>query len=185
MSKIVVSHELASDPGQAWYGHLSAQLGALGHEVAVPQMPDPETPSPEPWAKAVTAEVADPADTVLVGHSLGGVNLLRVLQRHDGAPYAGLVLVASMAHEVGYEALAPFFEGGFDWDRIRSAVRGVRVLVATDDPVLTPDPLEHVRIFADKLGATAVVTPGGVHFSRHQDRRELHEAVALVKELLP
>ncbi|MFC9997795.1 RBBP9/YdeN family alpha/beta hydrolase [Nocardia sp. NPDC127526] len=183
MSTIVVSHEFASSPDQAWYGHLAAALG--DHDVRVPQMPDPEAPQPEPWLRAVTAEISDPADTVLVGHSLGGVNLLRLLERHEGAPFAGVVLVASMAHEVGYDQLAGFFEGGFDWERIRKAAEQFRVLVAIDDPVLTPDPLEHVRLFAANLEAKAVVTPDGIHFSRLQDRRELHEAVALVEEVLP
>lgn len=183
MSTVVVSHEYASGPDQAWYGHLAATLAA--HDVRVPQMPNPEAPEPEPWLAAVTAEVTDPSDTVLVGHSLGGVNLLRVLQRHEGAPFAGVVLVASMAHEVGYENLAPFFDGGFDWERIRNAAKQFRVLVAIDDPVLTPEPLEHVRLFTTHLGAKSLVTPDGVHFSRHQDRRELHEAVEMVQELLP
>ncbi|MFI7641625.1 hypothetical protein [Nonomuraea sp. NPDC049400] len=57
--------------------------------------------------------------------------------------------------------------------------------MALDDPVLTPDPLEHVRLFGRHLGAKALITPDGVHFSRLQDRRELNEAVALVAELLP
>ncbi|MFI7132784.1 hypothetical protein ACIBQ1_44395 [Nonomuraea sp. NPDC050153] len=48
-----------------------------------------------------------------------------------------------------------------------------------------PDPLEHVRLFAEHLGATAVVTPDGVHFSRLQARAELDEAVTLVTEPLP
>lgn len=187
MSRVVVAHELNSGPDQAWYPHLSAELTALGHQVAVPPLPDPAAPSPEPWLKATLAEVTSAPDTVLVGHSLGGVNVLRLLQAHDverDGAFAGVVLVASMAHEVGYDVLAPFFEGGFDWARIRAAAKGFRVLVALDDPVLTPDPLEHVRLFAEHLGATSVVTPGGVHFSRLQNRRELHEAVALVSELL-
>ncbi|MGW4964235.1 RBBP9/YdeN family alpha/beta hydrolase [Nonomuraea sp. NPDC004186] len=186
MSRVVISHEYASSPDQAWYDHLAAELSP--HDVRVPQMPDPQAPQPEPWLKAVTAEVNDPRDTVLVGHSLGGVNLLRLLQQHDvgrEGPYAGVVLVASMAHEVGYDQLAPFFQDGFGWDRIRRAAGQFRVLVAIDDPVLTPDPLEHVRLFAEHLGAKALVTPDGVHFSRLQDRRELHEAVTLVTDLLP
>jgi predicted alpha/beta hydrolase family esterase len=186
MSRVIISHEYGSSPDQAWYGHMAAALGS--HEVKVPQMPDPEAPQPEPWLKAVTAEVADPRDTVLVGHSLGAVNLLRLLQRHDvdrEGQYAGVVLVAAMAHEVGYDQLASFFDGGFDWDRIRRAAKRFRLLVAIDDPVLTPDPLEHVRLFAAHLGAKALVTPDGIHFSRLQDRRELHEAVTLVGELLP
>ncbi|MGH3756194.1 alpha/beta hydrolase [Actinophytocola sp.] len=56
MTRVVISHEYAGSPDQA------------------------EAPRPEHWLEAVTAEVTDPRDTVLVGHSLGAVNLLRLLQ---------------------------------------------------------------------------------------------------------
>ncbi|QLY30086.1 alpha/beta fold hydrolase [Nocardia huaxiensis] len=183
MSTVVISHEYASSPDQAWYEHLAATLDA--HDVRTPQMPDPEAPQPEPWLRAVAEQITDPADTVLVGHSLGGVNLLRLLQRHEGEPFAGVVLVAAMAHEVGYDQLAAFFEDGFDWARIRNAAKQFRVLAAIDDPVLTPDPLDHVRLFTTHLGAKSIVTADGIHFSRHQNRRELREAIDLVTELLP
>ncbi|MFE3449210.1 alpha/beta hydrolase [Nonomuraea sp. NPDC059194] len=116
------------------------ELTARGHEVRVPQLPDPEAPQPEAWLKTLAAEVADPADTVLVGHSIGGVNVLRLLEQHDSAIFAGALLVATPAHEVGYDALAGFFAGGFDWARIRRAAAQIRVLVAVDDPVLTRPP---------------------------------------------
>lgn len=115
------------------------------------------------------------------------MNVLRLMEQHDpeiDGAYAGALLVATPAHEVGYDVLAGFFEGGFDWAHIRRAAARIRVLVAADDPVLTPDPLGHVRLFAANLRSTALVTPEGLHFSRLQERAELHEAVALVSELL-
>jgi len=59
--------------------------GRYGHTVRIPDLPDPSAPEPEAWLKTLGA-AADPAeagDTVLVGHSLGGVNVLRLLQQHD------------------------------------------------------------------------------------------------------
>lgn len=188
MSRIVVSHEYASGPDEAWYPHLRDELVLRGHQVRVPQLPEPDAPQPEAWRTTLGGEVAEPADTILVGHSIGGVNVLRQLEQHDAAQegsYAGALLVATPAHEVGYDELAGFFDGGLDWKRIQAAATQFRVLVAVDDPVLTPEPLGHVGLLADKLGATALVTPTGQHFSRQQNRRELHEAIALVAEMLP
>ena len=71
------------------------------------------------------------------------------------------------------------------WRAPETPAQGQCATFGTGHPVLTPDPLQHVRMFATNLGATALVTPSGMHFSRLQDRRELDEAVALVSGMLP
>ncbi len=193
MSEIIVSHALNAGPQVLWYPHLAAELAAEGHRVTVPQLPEPAAPAAGPWLKTITeaAAAVDPAETVLVGHSLGGVNLLRLLEQHDtetrGA-FAGVVLVATMSHEVGYDVLQPFFAGGFDWARIRRAAGQVRLLVAADDPVLVPDVYGHVRDFVTELGATATVRPDGGHLPNWtpEDLPDLAlpEVAALVREVL-
>ena len=168
MSKVVVSHAIEVDPDSVWYPQLRDDLVALGHQVEIVRLPDPQAPDADAWLAALTeATAAAPAsETVLVGHSLGGINTLRLLQRHAGergSAFAGVVLVATMAHSVGYDALAGFFEPELEWAAIRRAARQFRVLIAVDDPVLTPDPIEHLRLLVTGLGATAVLKPSGGH----------------------
>lgn len=190
MSTIIVSHDLGADSDSVWFPYLSAKLTALGHTVVVPNLPDPATPRLEPWRKtlAAAAETASAPDTVVVGHSIGGVNVLRMLEEHDPAAhgsYAGAILVATAAHEVGYDALAEFFDQPFDWDRIRNAASEFRVLAAVDDPVNIPDPVEHVGLLVRNLGATATVLPSGRHLGDYPDDHiDLPEAVRLVTEIL-
>ncbi|MEU8778708.1 alpha/beta hydrolase [Streptomyces sp. NPDC048606] len=191
MSEIVVSHGYGASDDSVWFPYLTDRLGAAGHRVTVPRLPQTTAPRPEPWRKtyAEAVRAAGPAgSTVLVGHSIGAVNVLRFLEQHDpesDGVFAGVLLVAASAHEVGYDELAEFFEGGFDWARIRRAARGFRVLQALDDPVNQPDPTAHVRLFVQGLGATAVVTPTGGHFgATPDDHVEVPEAVRLVTELL-
>ena len=190
MSKIVVSHGLGMSNTDHWYPYLRDELGAAGHEVRVPQLPDADAPRPDAWLKRLAEETAETpaAETVLVGHSLGGVNVLRLLQQHDTeaeGPYAGVVLVASMAGEVGYDALAPFFEPDFDWARIRAAATSFRILHAADDPVTGAATSEHIMKFVTELGATATVPAEGGHFPSLGDTRtHLPEALRLVTELL-
>jgi predicted alpha/beta hydrolase family esterase len=158
----------------------------------VPRLPEAAAPRLEPWRKAYgeAALAAGPAEaTVLVGHSIGAVTVLRFLEQHDPEThgvFAGAVLVSASAYEVGYKALASFFEGEFDWARIRRSAREFRVLQAIDDPVNQPDPTDHVRLFVQGLGATAVLTATGGHFgAAPDDHVEVPEAVRLVTELLP
>ncbi|MFE5797196.1 RBBP9/YdeN family alpha/beta hydrolase [Streptomyces sp. NPDC056503] len=190
MSTIVVSHGFGMSKDDHWYPYLATALTGAGHEVRIPQLPEPLAPRAGDWLEALAAETAGtgPADTVLVGHSLGGVNVLRLLERHDTGtegPYAGVLLVASMAREVGYDALAPFFEPGLDWARIRRAARTFAVLHAADDPVTGAATPEHLMTFATDLGATVTLTPGGGHFPSTGDTRtELPEALRLVETAL-
>ncbi len=191
MSTIVIAHMLAGAGADFWYPALRGEFTAEGHRVLIPDLPDPQAPEPGAWLK-VLAEAADPGaapDTVLVGHSLGAVTVLRLLQEHDTerfGPYAGALLVAGMAKEVGYDALAGFFRPEFDGDRIRSAVRDVRALHAVDDPVTGAATGDHLVSFAWNLGATVTLLPGGGHLpSTGDELTELPEAARLIRGLLP
>ncbi|MEU6668006.1 alpha/beta hydrolase [Streptomyces sp. NPDC046727] len=180
----------ASDDS-VWFPYLTKQLAAAGHRVTVPRLPDTAAPRLEPWHKTYGEAVlaAGPAEsTVLVGPSIGAVDVLRFLEQHGPAThgvFAGVLLVAASTHDVGYDELAEFFEGGFDWERIRRSARNFRVLQAMDDPVNQPGPAQHVRLFVHGLRATAFVTPTGAHFgATPDDHVEVPEAVRFVTELL-
>ncbi|MEV6337622.1 alpha/beta fold hydrolase [Nocardia vinacea] len=190
VSAIVVNHGLGARAGSVWFPYFMAELTTLGHTVTIPNLPDPDAPRLEPWREAFATAVAaaGPAgDTVLVGHSIGGVNVLRMLEQHDVAAagqFAGVLLVSTAAHEVGYDILAEFFAEPFDWARIRGAAREFRVLAAADDPVNVPDPVEHVGLLVRGLAATAVLTATGSHLGNFPDDHiELPEAVRLVDEI--
>ncbi|WP_433678143.1 alpha/beta fold hydrolase [Nocardia sp. CA-119907] len=191
MSAIVVSHGLGARGDSVWFPSFAAELAARGHAVTIPNLPEPEAPRLDSWRKtfAEAAAAAGPAaDTVLVGHSIGGVNVLRMLEQHDVAAagqFAGVLLVSTAAHEVGYDLLAEFFDGPFDWARIRGAAREFRVLAAADDPVNVPDPVAHVGLLVRGLEATAVLTATGSHLGNYPDDHiELPEAVRLVDDIL-
>ncbi|MEW9528574.1 alpha/beta fold hydrolase [Microbispora sp. NPDC049125] len=191
MSTIVVSHGYEADSDSVWFPYLRKMLEAQGHRVRIPNLPDNTAPRLAPWRTALRDCVADtdPRDTVLVGHSIGGVNVLGLLQQHDvntAGAFAGAVLVATPAHvPAGYEALADFFAEPFDWPRLRRAAERYRLLTAADDPVLLPDPIHHVKALVTGLEATAVLTATGAHYgARPDDHIDLPEAVRLVLDCL-
>ncbi|MFD9338807.1 alpha/beta hydrolase [Streptomyces sp. NPDC060028] len=181
MSGIVIAQGYGMTGDEHWYGSVAEEFSAEGHEVVVPDFPEPFAPEAE-------ARGAPAGETVLVGHSPGGVNVLRLLQRHDTAAegaFAGVVFVASMAGEVGYDALVPFFSPEFDWRRIRRAAREFRVLHAADDPVTGERTAEHVMRLVKELGAEARVTASGGHVpSTGGSRPELPAAARLIREVL-
>lgn len=192
MSTIVVSHGFGADSGSVWFPYFRKALESQGHQVRIPDLPDSAAPRLHPWLAALRDCVADtePRDTVLVGHSVGGVTVLRLLQEHDvdaAGAFLGAVLVATPARVPdGYEALAEFFAEPFDWPRLRRASGRYRVLTALDDPVLLPEPIDHVEELVTGLGATAVVTATGAHYgATPDDHIDLPDAVRLVLDCLP
>lgn len=192
MSTIVVSHGYGANSDSVWFPYLRESLQARGHRVQIPNLPDNTAPRLEAWRAALRDCVADtdPRDTVLVGHSIGGVNVLRLLQQHDvdtAGAFAGAVLVATPAQvPAGYETLAEFFREPFDWPRLRRAAERYRLLTAVDDPVLSPEPIEHVKDLITGLAATAVLTATGAHYgATPDDRIDLPEVVELVLDCLP
>jgi|SRR5581483_9991743 len=191
MNTIVVSHGYGASDDSVWFPYLRAALETRGHRVEIPRLPDTDAPRLEPWRTTLAERASRAAapDTVLVGHSIGGVNVLRLLEKHDvdrDGAFAGVVLVSTQSREVGYEPLAEFFAEPFDWPRIRRAARQFRVLAAADDPVNLPDPIEHVKDLVTHLGATAVITATGAHLgATPDDHIDLPEAVRLVLDCLP
>lgn len=187
---VVLSHALNANEGGYWYPELRAAVTKRGHSVDTPNLPDSDAPRLDVWRTTLADHVRlAPADqTVLVGHSIGGVNILRQLEQHDAkqhSRYADVVLVATPAHEVGYDLLAEFFEKPFDWAAMRRAARRFHVLAAADDPVLVPDTFEHVALLVRELGATATVLPAGGHFAEDVDATTgPSPAVRLVTDLL-
>jgi predicted alpha/beta hydrolase family esterase len=71
---------------------------ALGHEydVRYPEMPDESNPDMQTWKTKITRELESlDGRVMLVGHSLGGVALLKFLSEENIAkPIAGLFLLA-------------------------------------------------------------------------------------------
>ncbi|MGW4126309.1 RBBP9/YdeN family alpha/beta hydrolase [Nocardia sp. NPDC004711] len=183
-----MSHGLAARNDSVWFPTFRAELEAAGHRVVIPDLPNSEAPRVKPWLETLAGAVAAPAeDTVLVGHSIGAVNVLRFLEQYDvtSGVFAGVVLVSTSVHEVGYDLLAEFFEREFDWPRIRAAARQFRALTAIDDPVNAPNPLEHIDVLVRELGATALVLPDGGHLGAYPENHiTLPEASRLVLDIL-
>lgn len=101
MQALVFIHGAGGTVNDPEYG--SAQLlRFLKHELArdfrirAPLMPHPEAPRANAWLDALEAELSDlPADAVLVGHSMGGAMLLKLLaERKQTLVASGLVMIA-------------------------------------------------------------------------------------------
>lgn len=168
-SRAIIVHGYGASPENHWFGWLAEQLAASGVPTQIVRLPDSDTPAVDAWVETIGEAVGVPDDgTILVGHSLGCISLLRYLiSLDDGWSARSLVLVAGFARSLGaLRELDPFVEGlrpgvPLDLTPVISVVPRRTVVRSDDDWVVPPAASDHL---AELLQAQLVVVPGGGHF---------------------
>ncbi len=153
-------------PGRDWYPWFHTAADA---DVHIPEMPEPDNPTPAAWIDAVQRHLAEiPADTrvLLVGHSVGCQAIVRALSASPAVrPLLGAVFVAGW-WTVGqpWPSLEPWCKTDYDFSRARKALPRSIVLVSTNDP-FNPDFEENGALWTERLGSEVHVVPGAGHFN--------------------
>ncbi len=88
----VILHGWNETPETRFYPWLKSQLEFKGMKVDIPALPNPTNPSEEAQVNFVLKNCRFGENTILVGHSLGTVVAMKVLEKLQ-AKIAGLVLV--------------------------------------------------------------------------------------------
>lgn len=166
MSNIIIIHGTGGSPEGNWFPWLATELRKRGHAVKVPGMPTREGQSLEGWFAAFAEAVGDcTPDTVLIGHSLGAVFMLRLLERLS-TPIRGALFVAGFLGELGlpeFDTLnASFVRAPFRWGEIRRNRGFARVYHGENDPYV---PLSQAQELSREIGAALVQIPGGRHLN--------------------
>jgi uncharacterized protein len=96
MKKIYIVHGWGGSPNEPLHIWLKKELENKGHEVCVPEMPNPEYPKIDAWVGKLQEVIEKPhEDTILVGHSIGCQTILRYLETlPEKSKVAGVVLIA-------------------------------------------------------------------------------------------
>ncbi len=128
--KFVILHGFESAPDRPRWVWAKAKLEELGHEVILPRLPNPNAPTEEEWVSAALSATTYDENTVLVGHSLGSVAALKVLEKLD-RPIARLVTVGGFISKNFKDNPRPFektFTWTFDGEKIRNNVGSITIL---------------------------------------------------------
>jgi len=166
MKKVVIIHGTKGSPESNWFLWLASSLKESDFTVYVPKMPTPEGQSLDSWLSVFHTEVG-PVDstTTIIGHSVGAVFLLRLLESLD-TPIHCAVLVAGFTGPLGipeYDELnSSFVNGAFNWAKIRKSAGEILCFSGDNDPYV---PLAQGLEIADNLGVTPNIIPGGGHLN--------------------
>jgi len=149
-------------------------------------MPNPDTPNLDKWLSKLKEAIVDPDEnTYLVGHSLGCIAILRFLESLDeDQKIGGVIFVAGFGHDLEYEGykgeLSSFFASPTDWNKIKTKANKFVIIHSEDDPWV---PIEHSKIYEEKLGAESIILNGYGHFTDGDGVTELPIVLSKLLEI--
>ncbi len=165
---IFIFHGTEGHPQENWFPWLKEELEKKGHKVTVPQFPSPPVIAAKvsEWFDVLDSykELLD-EDAVIVGHSLGGVFTLRVLEQIGHHICAAFLVGTPIGVRpiLNYERDDSFSGFEFDWQTIRKNARDFVVYHSDDDPYVG---LENGKELAKKLAVELSFIPNAGHFNK-------------------
>ena len=166
MKTALILHGAFGGPDENWIPWLSHQLSDEGYGVVVPEFPTPEEQNFSRWMSIAEPHLPElDEESIVVGHSLGVLFGLQVLERLDRQINAAF-LVSGFLDEIGIEEFdsinKSFYEHGVDWESVKSAAADFYVFHGDNDPNV---PLEKAYRIADELGVEVNIIEGGGHLN--------------------
>ncbi len=162
-----IFHGTEGHPRIHWLGWLRDKLVDHGHEVLSPQFPSPPiVPSKIDEWHAVFSDFSHRMDenSVIIGHSLGGLFALRVLEAIECKVHT----VAVVASPVGikpiqnYPREIAFCGYKFDWVKIRKGSSSFLAFYGDDDPYVS---IGNGELVAEMLNAKLEIVANAGHFN--------------------
>lgn len=152
--RIILIHGFKASSKTGFFPWLQDELHKLGHQVIVPDLPDPNSPDPETWTKTLLEEVGVIDDeTIIVGHSLGGAQALRFLEAVEARSTPKGCLLIATPWMIKSDDLRGFFLSELDFDVLMWKASRFVIIHSLDDKVI---PFDHAKKYAEVLQARLV-----------------------------
>lgn len=169
--KFVILHGWKGNSKKGWFPWLKRELEARGHEVVIPDLPIPYIPNVSNQVDFILKQIKFDENTVLVGHSLGTVVSLRILEKLD-KPIKKLVLISGLIEPRLMEKTSlmanVFINWKFNFSKIKKNVEEIKILRDINDYLIVGEESAKVQQFiggelidfeAEKSHTTGTVEP--------------------------
>jgi len=163
---VFIFHGTGGHPKENWFPWIQGKLQNKNCEVIIPQFPTPDGQSLDTWMNVFkTHEQNVNEKSIFIGHSLGGLFLLRLLENMKH-PVSAAFFVATpigIAPIKNWDSDYAFSNGFiFDWEKIKSNVQNATVYHSDNDPYVS---LGNGQELAKKLESELKFTPLAGHFN--------------------
>lgn len=132
VTKVILIHGKDTDPAKKWYPWFGEQVKQRGKKFIAPVLPEADDPELEAWLKEIDGTRPD-EKSVLVGHSRGGVAILRWLERlPKGKKIKRVILIGTNAGTAKKPSKG-FFDKDYNFEKIKSHCNDFVVFHSRDD----------------------------------------------------
>jgi len=182
---IIIIHGAYGHPNENWVPWLKNELEKLDCNVIIPKFPTPEGQTLENWMKIINEyDKHFDSNTIMIGHSLGVALILKKLEILK-KPIKAVFLVAGAVGKIGNEIFdkinASFFEGGFEWNKIRNNSKHFFVYHSDNDPYV---PLKMGKELAENLKIELILVKGAGHFNEKAGYTKFPLMLENIKKLI-
>ena len=185
-SNVFIFHGTEGYPEENWFPWLKEKLEAKGCQVIVPKFPTPPIVPAKitEWfgvLKNYEQEINE--NTILVGHSLGGVFSLRILEELK-QPVKAVFLTGTpigVKPILNYERDSSFSGFDFDWEKIKKNAKHFEVFHSDNDPFVG---LGNGKELAKNLGVELSFVPNAGHFNKKAGYTKFEELWEKLEPLL-
>ena len=185
MSNIFIFHGTEGYPEENWFPWLKENLEVKGHRVFVPQFPSPPVVSAKisEWFDVLKGyEQYINKDTILVGHSLGGVFTLKILEKLKHSVKAVFFVGTPIGVRpiLNYDRDSSFSGFDFDWSIIKSKSKNFVVFQSDNDPYVS---FGNGKALARELGIKLSFIPNAGHFNKKAGYKKFDELLIRIESI--
>ena len=148
-----------------WFPWLKGELEKKGINVIVPQFPTPEGQSLKSWLDILNKyKDLINSETIFIGHSLGGMFLLKVLEQLSEPVYAAFFVSAPIGLKPikYYDSDYAFTHFEFNWPKITNKAKHFTVYHSDNDPYIC---LDNGKGLAKRLDVELTFIPQAGHIN--------------------
>jgi predicted alpha/beta hydrolase family esterase len=165
--KILFVHGYTASSQADFYPPLSRELGELGIDYIIPDLPGGDYPHAQAWLETIHKSIQqNTKPLIIVGHSLGTRAALLYIEKYN-VKVEKLFLIAAFANRVENAkrkngAYADFFAQTVDTTKLKTHIGQSYILHSKDDSSI---PFEQGEEIAKELKAELIVSENRDHFS--------------------
>ena len=179
MTRVILLHGKDKTAKDIWYPWLKNELVTVGIPCEVPDLPRTHNPRIAEWLGVLDSLQPDQG-TILVGHSRGGMAILRWLETRR-RKVAKVVLVATNSANIADEANSDFYSGPYDYSVIRGCCTAFVVMHSKDDVWV---PYTAALENANGLHAKLISFDDRIHFGKQPDGSTMTSFPELLQEIV-
>ena len=185
-NSIFIFHGTEGYPEENWFPWLKQELEQKGCKVFVPQFPSPPTVPAKlaEWFDVLKNYEQDiNKDSILIGHSLGGIFTLRTLEKLAHPVKAAFFVGTPIGVQPikNYDRDNGFSGFSFDWESIKKKAADFVVFQSDDDSYVG---LENGKELSKNLGVELSFVPNAGHFNKRAGYLKFEKLRDKVLEIL-